>query len=225
MVMKSILMAVAVIAALSISLLIATTNFKVISAQSVASSSNNNSTTQSSSSISVHAGGGTSTDMLAVFVPPLIQVGVGQSITWDNPSAVAEPHTVTFVLDNKTSTDIVSPFAVPNSTQFTSVPAGSNSQPLRPPGQSNVVIAVNARSYIPTVIDSQGSVKQFAPPNAAYTMTGNEKYVNSGWLIPKGQEQLYPGASNTFTVTFQKPGTYHYICQVHPWMTGSVVVK
>jgi plastocyanin len=225
MVMKSILIAVAVIAALSISLLIATTNFKVISAQSVASSSNNNSTTQSSSSISVHAGGGTSTDMLAVFVPPLIQVGVGQSITWDNPSAVAEPHTVTFVLDNKTATDIVSPFAVPNSTQFTSVPTGSNSQPLRPPGQSNVVIAVNARSYIPTVIDSQGSVKQFAPPNAAYTMTGNEKYVNSGWLVPKGQEQLYPGASNTFTITFQKAGTYHYICQVHPWMTGSVVVK
>jgi plastocyanin len=225
MVMKSILIAVAVIAALSISLLIATTNFKVISAQSAASSSSNNNSTTQSSSISVHAGGGTSTDMLAVFVPPLIQVGVGQSITWDNPSAVAEPHTVTFVLDNKTATDIVSPFAVPNSTQFTSVPAGSNSQPLRPPGQSNVVIAVNARSYIPTVIDSQGSVKQFAPPNAAYTMTGNEKYVNSGWLVPKGQEQLYPGASNTFTITFQKAGTYHYICQVHPWMTGSVVVK
>src|SRR5918911_2864348 len=224
MVMKFILIAVAVIAALSISLLIATTNFKAISAQGTASNINNNSTTPSSS-ISVHAGGGTSTDMLAVFVPPLIQVGVGQSITWDNPSAVAEPHTVTFVLDNKTATDIVSPFAVPNSTQFTSVPAGSNSQPLRPPGQSNVVIAVNARSYIPTVIDSQGSVKQFAPPNAAYTMTGNEKYVNSGWLVPKGQEQVFPGASTSFTVTFQKTGTYHYICQLHPWMIGTVLVK
>jgi plastocyanin len=42
--------------------------------------------------------------MLAVFVPQLIQIGAGQSITWDNPSAVAEPHTVTFVLDNKTAT-------------------------------------------------------------------------------------------------------------------------
>ena len=88
-----------------------------------------------------------------------------------------------------------------------------------------MVIAVNARSYIPTVIDSQGSVKQFAPPNAAYTMDGTEKYVNSGWLVPKGQEQLYPGSSNTFAVTFQKEGTYHYICQIHPWMTGSVLVK
>ena len=70
--------------------------------------------------------------MLAVFLPPLIQVGV----------------------DNKTTTDIVSPFIVSNSTQFTPVPAGSNSQLLRPLGQSNVIIAINARSYIPTIIDS-----------------------------------------------------------------------
>jgi plastocyanin len=221
MTIKSILAVVAVISALSIMLLITTTNFKIISAQDITSSSNKTTT----SSIKVHAGGGTSTDMLAVFVPQLIQVSVGQSITWDNPSAVAEPHTVTFVLDNKTATGIVSPFAVPNSTQLTGIPPNSNGESLRPPGQNNVVIAVNARSYIPTVIDSQESVKHFAPPNAAYTMTASEKYVNSGWLVPKGQEQFYPGSSTSFTVTFQKAGTYSYICQIHPWMRGSVVVK
>jgi plastocyanin len=222
MTIKSILAVVAVISALSITLLITTTNFKIISAQDITTSSSNKTTT---SSIKVHAGGGTSTDMLAVFVPQLIQVSVGQSITWDNPSAVAEPHTATFVLDNKTATGIVSPFAVPNSTQLTAIPPNSNSEPFGPPSQNNVVIAVNARSYIPTVIDSQESVKHFAPPNAAYTMTGSEKYVNSGWLVPKGQEQFYPGSSTSFTVTFQKAGTYSYICQIHPWMRGSVVVK
>jgi hypothetical protein len=36
---------------------------------------------------------------------------VGQSVTWDNPSTVGEPHTATFVLDNITATDIASPFA------------------------------------------------------------------------------------------------------------------
>ena len=217
------LAAVAVISALSITLLITTTSFKVTSAQD--SGSSNNSNAVKASSITVHAGGGTSTDMLAIYAPQQIQVSVGQSVTWDNPSTVAEPHTVTFILDNKTATDIVSPFSVSNSTQLSSIPPDSNSEPLRPPNQNNVVIAVNARSYIPTVIDSQGSVKQFAPPNAAYTMDGTEKYVNSGWLVPKGQEQLYPGSSNTFAVTFQKEGTYHYICQVHPWMNGSVLVK
>ncbi|MFL6326848.1 MAG: plastocyanin/azurin family copper-binding protein, partial [Nitrososphaeraceae archaeon] len=104
-------------------------------------------------------------------------------------------------------------------------PPNSNNEPLRVPSQNNVVIAVNARSFVPTVIDSQGSVMHFAPPNAAYTMDGTEKYVNSGWLVPKGQEQFYPGSSTSFTVTFQKAGTYSYICQIHPWMTGSVLVK
>jgi plastocyanin len=56
-------------------------------------------------------------------------------------------------------------------------------------------------------------------------MTGTEKYVNSGWLVPEGQEQAFLGASTSFTVTFQKAGTYSYICQVHPWMWGSVIVK
>ena len=225
MTIKSILAVVAVIVALSITLLTATTSFKIISAQDTSSNSSNNNSTTTASSITVHAGGGNSTAPLTAFIPQQIQVSVGQSVTWDNPSTVAEPHTATFILDNKTATNIVSPFGVPNSTQFTAIPPGSNNEPLKVPGQNNVVVAVNARSFVPTVIDSQGNVKHFAPPNAAYTMDGTGKYVNSGWLVPKGQEQLYPGSSTSFTVTFQKAGTYHYICQLHPWMTGSVVVK
>ena len=216
MTIKSILAIIAVVAA-TFALLTITTNVKVISA--IVSGSNNTTT------IKVHAGGGNSTDMLAVFIPQQAQVSVGQSITWDNPTTVAEPHTVTFVLDNKTMTDIVSPFAVPNSTQFAAIPPNSNNEPLKVPGKNNVVVAVNARSFVPTVIDSQGNVKHFAPPNAAYTMNGSEKYVNSGWLLPKGQEQYFHGSSASFTVTFQKAGIYKYICQIHPWMIGSVVVK
>lgn len=175
--------------------------------------------------IIVHAGGGNSTSPLTAFVPQQVQISAGQSVIWDNPSAVAEPHTVSFVLDNKTATDIVSPFAVPNSTQFSAIPPGSNSEPLKVPGQNNVIIAVNARSFVPTIIGSQGNVTHLPPPNAVYTMTGNEKYVNSGWLVPKGQEKAFPGSSNTFKVTFQKAGTYNYLCELHPWMVGSVVVK
>ncbi len=29
----------------------------------------------------------------------------------------------------------------------------------------------------------------------------------------------------TYSVTFKKTGTYHYICQVHPGMMGVIVVK
>ncbi|HET7147157.1 MAG TPA: plastocyanin/azurin family copper-binding protein [Candidatus Nitrosopolaris sp.] len=178
-----------------------------------------------SSKVTVHAGGGNITAPLTAFAPQQVQISVGQTVMWDNPSVVAEPHTVTFVLDNKTATDIVSPFAVPNSAQLSPIPPGSNNEALKAPGPSNVVIGVNARSYIPTIIDSQGNVKHLPPPNVVYNMTGNEKYVNSGWLIPKGQEKAFPGSSNTFTVTFEKAGTYRYLCEVHPWMLGSVVVK
>ena len=183
---------------------------------------------QNSKTIRVAAGGGNATAPLTVFVPEKVEIKTGESVVWDNPTTVAEPHTVTFVLENKTMTNIVSPFTViPNSTRFETIPPNSNNEPLKAPGPSNnnVVIAVNARTYIPTVIDSQGSAKHLPPPNAAYTIDGNEKYVNSGWLLPKGQEQAFPGSSTTFTVTFQKAGIYNYLCILHPWMTGSVIVK
>ena len=197
---------------------------KMASAATTTTNTANNS--NKNAAVKVHAGGGNSTDMLSVFAPQKIQVSVGQSVIWDNPSSVAEPHTVTFVLDNKTMTDIVSPLAVvPNSTRFEAIPPNSNNEPLKVPGPNNVVIAINARTYIPTVIDSQGNAKHLPPPNAAYTINGNEKYINSGWLIPKGMEKAYPGSSTAFTATFQKAGTYHYICLLHPWMTGSVNVK
>ncbi|MFL6362314.1 MAG: hypothetical protein ACJ709_02585 [Nitrososphaeraceae archaeon] len=71
--------------------------------------------------------------------------------------------------------------------QFAAMPYNSNNEPLRVPGQNNVVIAVNARSFVPTVIDSQGGIMHFAL-NVGYTMNGSENYVTSGWLLPKGQE-------------------------------------
>ena len=182
------------------------------------------STAEAQQMIEVQAGGGNATDPLTKFTPQKVEISTGQSITWTNPTTVGEPHTVTFVLDSKTMTGVVSPLAVPNSTQFAPIPSGSNNQPVMMPGKS-IVIALNARSYTPTVIDSQGNVQMFAPPNAKYTFSGSEKYVNSGWLLPKGHEQEYPGSGNTFTVTFQKAGTYGYICILHPWMTGQVVVK
>jgi len=39
----------------------------------------------------------------------------------------------------------------------------------------------------------------------------------------RGIDPLLPGAS--FSRTFDKPGTYDYICSVHPYMSGRVVVR
>jgi plastocyanin len=88
----------------------------------------------------------------------------------------------------------------------------------------NTVIAINGRVYNPVVIDSSANVKTLGA-NSNYTLGGSEKYVNSGFILPMGQEKGYPGSSNTFTVTFEKAGTYNYLCIIHPWMVGTVIVK
>jgi plastocyanin len=177
-------------------------------------------------SLNVVSGGGNGIAPLTGFFPKDIQINVGQSVIWTNPTTVGEPHTVTFVFDNSTRSGVVSPLSVSNTTKFTPLPPGSNNAPILLPDKngSNTIIALNARTFNPTVIDSSGNVKSLSP-NAHYTMTGTEKYVNSGWFLPKGYEQEFPGSGNTFTVTFEKPGTYKYLCIVHPWMTGSVTVK
>jgi plastocyanin len=177
-------------------------------------------------SLNVVSGGGNGNAPLTGFFPKDIQINVGQSVIWTNPTTVGEPHTVTFVFDNSTRSGVVSPLSVSNTTKFTPLPPGSNNAPIISPDKngSNTIIALNARTFNPTVIDSSGNVKSLSP-NAHYTMTGTEKYVNSGWFLPKGYEHQFPGSGNTFTVTFEKPGTYKYLCIVHPWMTGSVTVK
>ena len=176
--------------------------------------------------VKVAAGGGNATAPWTIFLPQEVRIKAGETVTWYNPTEVGEPHTISFVLDNNTMTDIVSPLGVSNTTEFTALPPGSNNEPLLIPGEdgTNTIIAVNARAFNPTIIDSQGTVN-FMSPNANYTMTGDEKYINSGWILPKGLEEEYPGSGNTFAMTFEKPGTYDYLCILHPWQTGTVVVE
>lgn len=177
----------------------------------------------------VAAGGGNATAPWTIFVPQTVEIKAGESVTWYNPTQVAEPHTVTFVFDNNTMTGVVSPLGVSNTTKFMALPPGSNNEPILLAGKNgssggNTIIALNARSFNPVAIDSQGNVKSMKP-NANYNMSGTEKYVNSGWFLPNGLEQQYPGSGNTFTIRFEKPGTYDYLCIIHPWMTGTVIVK
>ena len=181
--------------------------------------------TQDSEPVKVAAGGGNGTAPLTVYIPENVEVKAGQTVTWYNPTTVGEPHTVTFILDGNKTAGVVSPLSVSNTTEFDALPPGSNNEPIIIPGEDgmNTIIAVNARTFNPVVIDSSENVN-FMTPNANYTLTGTEKYVNSGWFLPNGLEQEFPGAGNTFSVTFEKPGSYYYICILHPWMTGSVTV-
>ena len=183
-------------------------------------------TTTGNEIVKVAAGGGNATAPWTVFIPQIVTINVGDTVEWYNPTmGAAEPHTITFMFDNSTFAGVVSPLSVSNTTEFTAIPPGSNNEPILIPGEggTNTLVAVNARTYSPVTIDSQDKV-QFMNLNANYSVAGDEKYVNSGWILPEGLEKQYPGTGNTFMATFEKPGTYDYLCILHPWMVGSVKV-
>jgi plastocyanin len=194
------------------------------------------SSTTVNAQVSVAAGGAkmieNGTSPLQAFVPKDIEINAGESVTWTNPSPVPEPHTITFTGNATLFAPVFAPFTVPNSTQFTPVAQGANVEPTIVPSNSGgsnnatkTVVIFNARVSNPVVIDSTGKSVTYLSPNSTYAFQGNEQYLNSGWMWPEGQ--VPPGAPYlaTFTVKFEEPGAYHYVCTPHPWMTGSVTVK
>jgi plastocyanin len=213
MIPKQILIGLAIIAFL---IAIATYNINTIS----------KATSAENKIFKVAAGGGNITAPWTVFLPQDLTINVGDSVEWYNPTiGAAEPHTVTFTLDNSTVAGVASPLGVSNTTKFNAIPPGSNNEAILIPGEGgiNTLLAINARTYNPVTIDSQARV-QFMNPSANYSIAGDERYVNSGWILPDGLEKHYPGTGNTFMATFEKPGTYNYLCILHPWMVGTVNV-
>ncbi|AIF83609.1 hypothetical protein NTE_01546 [Candidatus Nitrososphaera evergladensis SR1] len=173
----------------------------------------------------VMAGGGGPTAPLTKFFPAKATIKVGESVTWVNPTRVGEPHTVTFVLNQTQGANLDVPFVVNNSTGIAPLAPG-NSAPITLPGPNGTtaMIGANAMAYLPVTIASDGTVTPM-PPNANYTMNGTEQYINSGFIWPKGMAPEGLPPIDTFTVKFEKAGTYDYLCILHPWMTGQVQVK
>lgn len=180
----------------------------------------------------VRVGAGRGMVVLNKFFPSTVEINAGEKVTWYNPAQVAEPHTVTFMKGAEYFAAPEVPYAVPSSTTFTPLDPSANAEPTVMPGQdgNNIVVVANARSYSPAVITEDGSVlnigqTNYSDGNTTYEMDGNEKFVNSGWLWPEGQSPPGTQPLNSFTVTFKNAGTYDYVCIVHPWMAGQVIVK
>ena len=87
------------------------------------------------------------------------------------------------------------------------------------------VIINNARASNTVVIDSTGQNIQYLNPNANYTMDGTESHINSGVRLPEGHADPEAPPNRKFTITFDNPGTYDYVCLFHRWMTESIRVK
>ena len=161
------------------------------------------------------------------FTPQSVEIKAGDTVTWRNPMAVSEPHTVSFLKDQS----FYPPPAVPvpitfNSTDLKADP-DANIDPLIITDQNGTksVIVDNARHYNPVSVDSSGHNTTYLPLNANYTLTGTEKFVSSGWMWPEGLAPQGAPPIKSFSVTFENAGKYDYLCVVHPWMTGTVIVN
>lgn len=173
----------------------------------------------------VMAGAGGPTAPLTKFFPQTAHIKVGETVVWYNPTKVGEPHTVTFVMDESQRTDFAMPFVINNSTSVAPlVPGNSDAVTFPGPEGKTVMVGINARALMPAVVDEDGSASYLAP-NANYTMSGTEQYVNSGFVWPEGMVPEGLPDTDTFSVKFNEAGTYDYICLIHPWMSGSVVVS
>jgi len=88
---------------------------------------------------SVHAGEGNASKLVFAFVPDTIKIKAGDSVIWNNPTAVAEPHSVTFFRDKKYFAEFAAPFQVPNSTEFRPTIPDSNAEVIIPLGKARRV--------------------------------------------------------------------------------------
>jgi plastocyanin len=66
--------------------------------------------------------------------------------------------------------------------------------------------------------------------NNTVTWTNNDPSIHTvtSTTVPTGAAPFdsgYLDTGDTFTYTFQVAGVYEYHCQLHPWMTGFVIVK
>lgn len=176
---------------------------------------------------SVAAGGNESATVN--FSPREVTINVGDTVSWYNPSPVPEPHTATFIQDNKYFAPLAAPFIVQNVEDIVPADNASNVElNIVPANSSNgpkMIIADNARSSLPNIIGANNDTATYLPLDAKYVMQGNEKYVNSGWMWPKGMSPPGVPPISTFSVTFEKEGTYDFICLLHPWMTNKVIVN
>ncbi|HEU4605611.1 MAG TPA: plastocyanin/azurin family copper-binding protein [Nitrososphaera sp.] len=220
----------------------------------------NSTTTTAANATRVSVGMGNLTVSYNQFYPQDVQISVGESVTFFNPSP--EIHNVVFPLDNTTMSDIILPFSMSAAPQFELLQPYDLGEPWVEPGPNGtqILVMLNKVAFVPSTVDMAGNIQYLNGTDVSYTLTGEEDTVSSGLVFPPEEElmamfaQMFPeefaaenmtqteepamaesnatGTEvetfpnvNTFTVTFEEPGTYEYFCAFHPAMYGTVTVN
>jgi plastocyanin len=109
-------------------------------------------------------------------------------------------------------------------------PDGATPPPLPVAGSSTSVSAASSASV--SILDGNSqSAFRFSPSSITVGTSDTVTWTNNG-SVPEGHDvtgsglgsgTLQPGQS--YSHTFASPGTFSYICSIHPFMKGSVTVQ
>jgi hypothetical protein len=185
----------------------------------------------------VFTGGGNTSIPINEFDPVNKEIYTGEIVKWSNPTRGGPyPHIVAFISNQSAELQLkISNITRPlESSNVQSVVKNLNELLVDGDDENNKYNqTLRAKSIIfPSVINSSNNSVTYLNTSsnqlfkgAEYNMTGNETYLNSGliWaggVIPDGFPKI-----NSFIVTFDKPGTYHYQCLIYPDMKGTIIVK
>lgn len=96
-------------------------------------------------------------------------------------------------------------------------PAATASGPEAPPPQPGNAITITNFKFNPQTLT--------VPAGTTVTWTNQDEEPHT--VVAKDGSFHSPGldTKGTYSFTFAKPGSYDYVCSIHPFMTGTVVVN
>lgn len=128
--------------------------------------------------------GSNATVQYYTYTPQRVEIDAGESVTWSSSAELLELHTVTFA-DPSIVTDIILPFSVPSDADLELLPPFNAGEALTldtPNGTA--IVALNKLAWSPAVIDENNQTSYLNGTDIQYTMTGDEKALNSGIIQP-----------------------------------------
>ena len=107
--------------------------------------------------------------------------------------------------------------AMPGMSGMQSSPASASATPAdSPPPQGGTAVAITDFKFNPATLT--------VPVGTTVTWTNQDEEPHT--IAAKDGSFHSPGMDThgTYSFTFTTPGSYDYICSIHPFMTGAVVV-
>jgi plastocyanin len=95
-------------------------------------------------------------------------------------------------------------------------PAGNPTGPAAPVPQGGTAVSISDFKFVPATLT--------VPVGTTVTWTNNDEEPHT--IAAKDGSFHSPGLDThgTYSFTFANPGSFDYVCGIHPFMTGTVVV-